>query len=412
MTKAELKGNAEYAAQVIEVKTLNTYEGLDNLRGVPLNGMTAFVPKDTPPGTTMLAIPAGAQLSEKFARANNLMRDQGGYIEDNRRVRAIRLRGVPSNILTVPAPDGVAVGTLLDTLDGETVCWKYEPPVKANTSRSATANAKAWKRVDTKFLPEHLDTSNWYRNEGMVPAESIFTITQKLHGTSIRLANTIVKRKLSWVERLAQRFGVRVSETEYDFVCGSRRVVKDPNNPNQNHFYAEDIYTREGMKYRDAVPRGFVVYGELIGWVGQNSPIQANYTYALPDGQCELYVYRVAAVTPDGILSELTWPAVRRFCADHGLKHVPEMFTTTNKTDIEEVSNEIRDSLGLKFQDEDLYLWHDTPVRLSANSPCDEGVVIRVDTDRSLLPEFYKAKSQQFLEHESKLLDKDVEILS
>ena len=43
MTKIELKGNAEYAAQVVEVKTLNTYEGLDNLKGLPLNGMTALV---------------------------------------------------------------------------------------------------------------------------------------------------------------------------------------------------------------------------------------------------------------------------------------------------------------------------------------------------------------------------------
>ena len=414
MTKAELKGNAEYAAQVIEVKTLNTYEGLDNLRGVPLNGMTALVPKDTPLGTLMLAIPAGAQLSEPFARAHNLMRDQGGYIEDNRRVRAIRLRGIPSNILTVPAPEGVAPGTLLDTLDGETICWKYEPPVKANTSQKSPQEG-VWKRVDTKFLPEHIDTSNWYRNEGIVPADSIFTITQKLHGTSVRLANTIVKRKLSWFERFAQRFGVTVAETEYDFVCGSRRVIKDPNNPNQNHFYAEDIYTREGMKFKDAVPRGFVVYGELIGWVGQGSPIQANFTYALPDGQCELFVYRVATVTPDGILSELTWPAVRRFCADHGLKHVPEFFTTTVKGAVELSVDDIRDSLGLKFSVDPpagLDRWKDAPVQLSANSPCDEGVVIRVDTDRSSLPEFYKAKSAQFLEHESSMLDIGEEVLS
>lgn len=416
MTKAELKGNAEYAAQVIEVKSVIKYEGLDNLRGVPLNGMTALVPATTELGTLMLAIPAGAQLSEKFARAHNLMKDQGGYLESNRRVRAVRFRGVPSNILTVAAPEGVAVGTLLDTLDGELICWKYEPPVKQST-RSSQQQAKVWKRVDTKFLPEHPDTENWYRNEPNVPHEAIFTVSQKLHGTSLRIAHTIVKRKLTWFERIAQRFGANVADTEYDFVCGSRRVLKDPNNPNQDHYYESDIWTREGLKYRDAVPRGFVVYGELIGWAGANSPIQANYTYALPEGTSAFYVYRVATVTPDGILSELTWPAVRRFCADHGLKHVPELKTFAGtKNDVNQIADGVRDSLGLKFSDSfdvvNWYVWRDTPVPLSANSPCDEGLVIRVDTDRSSLPEFYKAKSQQFLEHESKLLDKDVEILS
>lgn len=208
MTKAELQGNSEYAAQVIEVKSLITYPTLDNLRGVQINGMTALVPATTEPGTRMLAIPAGAQLSDKFARAHNLMRDQGGYIEDNRRVRAIRLRGVPSNILTVAAPEGVEVGTLLDTLDGELICWKYEPPVKVSTNRSAQQQAKVWKRVDTKFLPEHLDTTNWYRNESLVPDDAVFTVTQKLHGTSVRIGYTVVKRRLTRVERLLVGVGI------------------------------------------------------------------------------------------------------------------------------------------------------------------------------------------------------------
>lgn len=233
--------------------------------------------------------------------------------------------------------------------------------------------------------------------------------TTPMHAT-VNAATKHVRKLLGWP-------WITIPTTEYDFVCGSRRVIKDPNNPNQDHWYESDIWTREGLKYKDAVPRGFVVYGELVGWVSAGKPIQANYTYALPEGQCELYVYRVATVTPDGILSELTWPAVRRFCADHGLKHVPELKTFAGtKNDVNQIADGVRDSLGLKFSDSfdvvNWYVWRDTPVPLSANSPCDEGLVIRVDTDRSSLPEFYKAKSQQFLEHESKLLDKDVEILS
>lgn len=571
----ELKGNAEYAAQIIKVNNLLTFETLDNLVGVSVNGMTALVSKDTQIGDVILAIPAGAQLSEKFARQHNLMRDQGGYLEDKRRVKAIRLRGVPSNVLTVPAPEGVAVGTLFDTLDGETFCWKYEPPIKHNTSRSALAQAKAWKRVDTKFLPEHVDTSNWYRNVEQVPADAIFTITQKIHGCSARFSNTIVKVKPTWKTRVAKFLRLPVADTEYAFVVGSRKVIKDVSNPNQNHFYDEDIWTREGRKYEDLIPRGFVVYGELVGWVSSGSPIQKNYTYGLPDparmvnlgtwqrdparttptalstpgnsvdpvmnatsvivtppitrsgkptdeqprsdgektatsnpststttnkkrvspegngttfsgpnmvshwrtssdnrnsvpsapktrenswwttitqpvksgassvipaivrwaswgtpsknskppsnisenhrdspSSCELYVYRVATITPDGILTDLPWPAVKAFCHERGLKHVPEMFTTSMKYEAETVAEGIKDSKGLKFENDPEGSWVDSPIRLGAESPCDEGLVIRVDSERSGMPEFYKCKSQEFLEHESKLLDQDVEIFS
>lgn len=412
MTHVELKGNAEYAAQVIEVKHLVEYETLDNLVGLPVNGMTALVSKATKVGDLLLAIPAGAQLSEAFARSHNLMRDQGGYLEDNRRVRAIRLRGIPSNMLTVKAPEGVAVGTLFDHLDGEAICWKYEVPTKPGASRSAQAQAKAWKRVDAKFLPEHLDTSNWYRNVDSVPEDSIFTVSQKIHGTSLRFANTIVKRKHNWIERLAIKVGLPVPETEYAFVAGSRRVIKDPESGTQNHWYESDIWTREGLKFKDSIPRGFVVYGELVGWIAAGQPIQKNYTYALPEGQSEFYVYRVATITPDGILTDLSWPAVKAFCRDRGMKHVPEFFTSADKAEVEFVAGAIRDSIGRKFSEDDQDQWADTPLRLDAKSPCDEGLVIRVDNHRNMLPEFYKSKSAQFLEHESSLLDNDEEVLS
>lgn len=410
MAKYELKGNPEYAAQVIEVTTLVQYETLDNLLGVPVNGMTALVPKSTRVGDVLLAIPAGAQMSEEFARSHNLMRDQGGYIEDNRRVKAIRLRGVPSNILTVPAPTGVSVGTLFDTVDGKPICWKYEVPVKA-PSNSQKTQAKVWKRADVKYLPEHVDTSSWYRNKDTLPEQAVYTVTQKLHGTSIRLANTIVKRKLRWYEKVLKKFGVNVPETEYDFVAGSRRVIKDPKSTTQNHWYGDDIWTRKALEYKDQIPAGFVVYGELVGWVSPDKPIQKNYTYCLPEGQSELYVYRVSTVTPDGILVDLSWPAVRRFCLEHGLKHVPEMATFTSKEDVQQVADPIQDAMNLKFAS-DPAGWVDAPVLLGPGSPCDEGLVIRVDSDRQILPEFYKAKTQQFLEHESKMLDNDEEVLS
>ena len=47
---------------------------------------------------------------------------------------------------------------------------------------------------------------------------------------------------------------LKINKYVYDYVFGSRKVIKDPNNPDQNHFYGEDVYTREGKKLEGLLP--------------------------------------------------------------------------------------------------------------------------------------------------------------
>lgn len=292
MTEFTLAGNPNYAARIIEVKNLTTLEGLDNLRGVPIDGFQALVSNEVQVGDVLVVFPAESQIEDWFLHKFNLYRhgdknfDQGakGYIEDNRRVKAIRLRGHHSNALAMDAAvigaTKADVGTLFDTVDGVLLSQKYELPVKGG-SLGKSAQEKAWKRVDKTFLPEHIDTENYWRNAHNIGPDEFVTVTQKLHGTSIRIGNTIVKRKPTWKDKIASFFGVPVSLTGYDVVFGSRKVIKDVNNPNQNHFYTTDIWSKEGAKYADLIPQNVVVYGELIGWTG-DGPIQQGYTYNVP----------------------------------------------------------------------------------------------------------------------------------
>ena len=62
--------------------------------------------------------------------------------------------------------------------------------------------------MDNTFLPEHFDTGQWLREEHTVEPHEELIITQKLHGSSVRLGHTRVLRKLSWFERLLIRLGV------------------------------------------------------------------------------------------------------------------------------------------------------------------------------------------------------------
>lgn len=408
----EVKGNANYAATVVRVKHIIPLENCDNVVAVPVFGYQAIVGKDTQVGDLLVVFPAETQLSDAFVSVNNLYRHseknadpaQKGYLEDNRRVRAMKFRGHRSDALALSVlslypfspQEGFSEGDTFDHINGVEICRKYVVKTAGGPTAAKSAAEKAFKRVDKKFLPEHFDTENYFRNADRIGPEEYIYVTQKLHGTSIRLGNTIVKRELKWYERLAQRLGVRVAQTEFDTVFGSRKVIKDAHNPNQNHYYDTDLWSTEGAKYADLIPQNVVVYGELIGWTRDGAPIQSGYTYNVPNGEAHLYVYRVAVVTADGHLYDLSWPAVREFCKERGLKHVPDVWEGWHG-----------DFDAPYYLDANLrhMLGSDDLVPLAPDSPCDEGVCIRVER---LAPLLYKAKSPIFLGHETATIDAEV----
>lgn len=424
--KLEEPKNANYAANIVRVRNTVALDGLDNLVGIPLLGYQALASKDTPLDELAVLFTAESQLSLEYASKNNLHRhadlneDEGesGYLEDSRRVKAIKLRGHRSDALLMPLSslaytgaklDELQEGDIFDVLNGHEIVKKYfvkEP----GTNRKVDKNAvKKFRRVDEKFLPEHYDTDNYWRNAQAIPGEAEVVITQKLHGTSIRIGNTIVQRQLKWHERLAKKLGVNVAETEFAHVYGSRKVIKDPNNPDQQHFYVSDIWTEYGKRLDDLIPENFVVYGELVGWTSDGAPIQKNYTYDVPQGEQELYIYRVAVVTNGGLLIDLPWDQVKHFAADRGLKTVPELWRGKHG------DFQADDWMDFRYADFDTPasgyprgkpVYIESPVPLSDKKTVDEGVVVRTDIGRA--PYLLKAKSPIFLAHETKLLDQEV----
>ena len=409
MTKLQAPENDNYAATVVKLTAITPLEGRDNIVGTPIYGFQAIVSKSTQVGDIGIVFPAETKLAEEYARENNmyqhgdLNKDESakGYISDSGRVKAIKLGGHRSDALFMPLSSleftgfdvsTLEVGDTFDELNGHKICSKFVRK-QVGTPRIERNKEKKFVRVEQKFLPEHYDSENYWRNKHVIKGNKRIVVTQKLHGTSIRIGNTVVKRKLTWLENLAKKVGVNVQETEYDYVYGSRKVIKDINNPNQNHFYGTDIWTEEGKKLDGLLPEGFIVYGELIGWTGQTA-IQKNYTYQIPQGTANLYVYRVATVTPQGRLIDLSWEQVKEFCKDLGLKHVPELWTGLHK------NFDVDKYIDKKFAETmtgDL-------VPLDEKSPCDEGVCIRVD---GIAPYILKAKSPMFLQHETKMLDEE-----
>ncbi len=427
MTKGiEVIGNENYAATIVQVRHLEPLEGLDNLAGLRVLGFQALVPKDTPIGSLMVVFGAETQLSAEFASVNNLFRhselnadpDAKGYLEDNRRVKAIKMRGHRSDALALPldalafflnetAGMGPALGldlpegTVFDHLEGHEVCRKYIVP-GTRTANSSSNQTPKKQRVSARVFPEHYDTTNGWRNSHLIPSHAYVTVTQKLHGTSVRFGNVPVERPLRWWERLLTKVGLPVQTTEHAFVVGSRRVTKSVKGESKDgdHWYDEgDIFTASVAEYEPVIPKDFLVFGEIIGYTPQGQPIQPKYTYNLPPKRNRLYVYRVATVNEDGNVMDLPWEAVKQFCRERGMEHVPQLWSGEYDMALELLMDDV--FTDQRFSDG---LYRGVAVPLSDKGTVDEGVVVRADL--GYIPTALKFKSPIFLGHETKMLDK------
>ena len=402
----ELKGNPNYAAFIYEVTQTHPLDGLDNLVGVNVGGYQALVPKTTKPGDRFVAVVAGTQISENYARRLNLYRDsslnadknQTGYLENNRRVKAIRLRGNASNALLLDINlfdvdlSGARVGTEFDHINGVEFSRKFVVPTKGNINNGGAVVKKHKSGVTSEQFPEHYDTPQWHRVSQDFAGKDV-TVTQKLHGTSTRISWVEIDRPAKWYERLLIKAGVPVNLKEWKFVVGSRRVIKTEGDG--NHWYSTDIWSEYAQTHNlaEALPKGVMVYGELIGWLPDGTPIQRGYTYNLPKGQAALYIYRVVVNGYD-----LSDAAMREFAAQRGLKVVPLLASFSRDEGVFLLGEFLETLTDTTLSDEDEWAFIERPVPLSPDSPCDEGVVIRAE---GITPKAAKFKFPRFYEFES-----------
>jgi hypothetical protein len=433
VTEFKVTGNTNYAPLVVDLSRAEIFplEGRDRVVGLRAFGMNAIVGKEwvrelEAKNYKVVMIPAGSQVTEQFAHANNLHRHehlnadvtQKGYLEDNRRVKAIRMGGHPSDALVVDpfafgyAGAGAAVvsnlphGTAFDTIDGVHFSKKYVKPTNGNGQSMRVRQGAAKVRVTSESFPEHFETKNLFRDNPFKPEDHVF-ITQKLHGTSVRLGRVPVLRDLRWHERLAHRLGVKVRTHDYKVVVGSRRVTKSIDGrveDNKEHWFeAGDIWTKATEFMHDLLPEGFVVYAEIVGWTPDGAPIQPKYTYNLAQGQSGVYVYRVAVLAASGDLVDLPWRAVQKFAAARGWETVPELDAITGLEVDKILAHDFLDKR--LFWDYDIPGWESGTLVLPLSDPdtVDEGVVVRADL--GLQPTVRKAKSPIFLGHESALMD-------
>lgn len=418
---------SNYAATVVQIDNISKHSGADRLQITNLFQNNVIVGLDTKVGDVGVFFPLESQLGLEFAQANDLMRRKdengkvlGGLFDQNRRVRAQTLRGeksmgffCPLSYLEKAGVDvsDIKVGDTFETIQGVEISKKYVIPTrqKADTSKKG----KKAKKEKSRLIPEHwqfhFDTSHLGRNVHNITPETLVSISHKWHGSSAIVGYKKVLRDLPWYEKALKFVGVKVQETEYDYIASSRKVIKNlagKQNKNQG-YYKEDVWTHAGQQFKGKLLKGETVYMELVGFTPDGSAIQKGYDYGCDAGQYKIQIYRITQTNDDGVVTELPWHQVKHRAIEMGFDTVPEIYYGYAKHFIPsyEGTQEEIDNFGQTFYDylSEFYVY-DQDCQFCKNKVPAEGVVVRVENGSGIVN--YKYKSFRFLGHETAMLDK------
>lgn len=433
---------------VAHLRNIKPIEGADKIQQSTIFGETVIVPITYEEGDVGILFDIETQLSHEYCHYNNLYRDKtknfnkeiAGYIEDNRRVRPIKLKGVKCSGLWMPLrsldnipninTDELVVGGQYNTVSGIRICEKF---VTQATKRQGGSNKG--KSIKLNLVPtfkEHVDTDQLMRNLNNFHIGDVITITEKLHGTSGRCGYLPVLQErpnntwFDYIFNLVDSIRNKPKEEfKYDFVVGSRKVVKSAGdirlkykkNSQGKKFHeneSTDLWTTASNKYfKDKLNKGETIYFEIVGFEPSGNPIMGSHSnkklekfldkkeyknliakfgdtttfnYGCEPNKFKIFVYRITMTNEDGVAYDLSWNQVKLRCEQLEVNHVPELMSFIIGTDTLENDYEHIKNLGetLAYYESFYFPTH-----------IKEGCVFRID-DGKPRPTFLKHKNYVF----------------
>jgi hypothetical protein len=426
MLEVSKTANPNYLAKIVRLSGLRKHENADRLQIATVDFQNVITGMEAQEGNVMVYFPVECKLNPKFVahingfRKSELNADNTkvGFFEENCRVKAIKLRGEKSMGFIVPIHDLVIfsgnsfgyvedlIGKEFDTVNGIKLLEKYEIPVKESNSSNQSKKVKISRIIDGQ-VNLHVDTENLRKNAHKIKQNDLVSVSYKTHGTSWWVSNVPVKRVLAWYELLLLWLGFAINTVEYDYVYGSRKVVKnaDLNPSNQGHYFGYDLWKDIMQEVKSKIPKNYTLYGECIGYDKNNKAIQKGYDYGCAAAEYKLQVYRITVTNADGVVTELSTPEIIEFCSRAGLDTVHYFHYCTAGELLEQNNIKVKDDrdftekfvkfLESKYNEQDCFMCE--------NKVPAEGVVVRKEGLFSY--EAYKLKCFNFLMQESKQLD-------
>jgi len=284
-------------------------------------------------------------------------------------------------------------------------------PKRNQAQGTGSKSQRPKKRLEERIVENqfrlHFDTDNLRRNIHRVFPNDLISLSWKMHGSSAVFSNVLVERELPWYEKILAKLGVSIQTQKYGFVWSSRKVVKGIDGiekPGSVHYYGSDIWGEAAKSVEPVIPKGYTIYGEIVGFTPDGGGIQGKYDYGCKPCQSKFMVYRITTTNADGKVLEMSWPQVRDFCYDNRLEMVPDMYygSASSIYPFDTVQTIEEWQQGLLAYLESYYV-NDQDCQFCENKVPAEGIVLRVEGyDRCTN---FKLKNFRFLKYESDFLD-------
>lgn len=435
MFKISENASVNYLAKIVKLGTPIKHENANALQGFIIDHNRTWTNMDYSEGDIVVYFPLECCINPELLSYLNLYqhadlnadKTKKSYFSDSGRVKAIRLRGEPSEGIVLPVIDvlswienktGVGIenykeqdlNTEFDSFNNTWICKKYIPK---NSKVQGSGNKSQAKKKQIDLIVEgqfrfHYDTLKLVSQLHEFKPEDVIVITRKKHGSSHISSNLLVKKELCWFEKILNYLGINIKTEEYQNVYSSRKVIKAVGETNlaNEGFYDEDIWKAANNILKPLLINGQTIYCELYGYQPNSSKfIQNGYDYGNAVGSMNLDVYRITTTSPEGTVHEWDWESVKQWCNKYGVNHVEELyygtaqlFTPLNPGETNEQWQEhFLEDIKTEFLEKDA--WD------CKNNVPDEGVCIMNLNNRV----WRKYKSFKFLQFESSELDKGVE---
>jgi hypothetical protein len=443
-----------YLATVIECPELKQHPNADRLEIANVFGGDVIVAKGQyQKGELLCYFPVESCISQKFLAWANLLdkaesnadgKTKGFFSSKNGRVRAIKLREIPSQgflfkVSKLAEYYGVKesvfkLGESFDTINDDLLVKKYvSGERKSGNQNESKKRIPKWIENTVRIFPLpirkrlytginyfydknkqgigslivdghwhfHGSTEQLGKNIFKVDPYDDVVCTSKYHGTSAVYGNILCKKPFNIFRYIGNKIGLDIEDTEHKLVYSSRTILKN----RRDGKFTDDVWGVIASRLDGKILKNYTIYGEIVGYTSSSKMVQKNYDYGVKQGEVEFFVYRMTKNTPDGI-HECSWNEIESFCMIEGLKHVPvyykgkakDMFNIFYNSDFDPSIWREKFLTDLK----DKYL--DKTCEFCTTGVVNEGIVIRNESDPKKTA--LKYKSPMFLLGESADRDK------
>lgn len=430
MLKKSQDYNPNYLAKIVKLPAPVKHPNADKLQIFTIDFQGVISDMSAKEGDIYVYFPLECSINKDFISFINgfsnpeLNKDKEikGFFDKNARVRAVRLRGTPSQGFIIPIEklqewlfskihgidyDSSCFNNInleFDSWDNIRICEKYVIiSTQEHNGINNKKNHRRFSRILEKQFEFHNNTENLRKNIDKISPDDFIGIHYKKHGTSFVVANILTNKRLTWKDKLAKVLGVSVNDKIYDIVYSSRKVIKNEyETQNSNHYYNYDLWKDVKDQIGHLIPKGWTLYGEAIGYTRDGGYIQKDFDYGCRQNEMKIYIYRITVTNPDGYRINLDDRQIEEFCLKNGLLYkdtflyygkAEDLYTDLN------INEQWHQSFLERLQEE----FNDKNCWMCVNKVPEEGIVLR---KQSLFDyEAYKLKSFRFLEKETKELD-------